>query len=54
MGVIGSWQSGFFWGSGEANSQINSLEEAADRPNSLQTNYSVDCMVCRQYGLPIV
>ena len=41
----------FFWGSGEANSQTNSLYEAADRPNSLQTTLSVDFMVYKLYGL---
>ena len=46
-----STQSGFFWGSGEANSQTNSLYEAADRPNSLQTTLSVDFMVYKLYGL---
>ena len=47
-------QNVFFWGSGEANSQTNSPQEATDRPNSVQTIYSVDCKVCRQYSLPIV
>ena len=44
-------QSVFFWGSEEANSQTNSLYEAADRPNSLQTTLSVDFMVYKLYGL---
>ena len=47
-------QSGFFWGSGEANSQTNSPQEADDRPKSLQSVNSVALMVCWQYGLPII
>ena len=39
-------QSGFFWGSGEANSQTNSPQEADDRPKSLQSVNSVALMVC--------
>ena len=44
-------QSVFFWGSGEANSQTNSPQEADDRPKSLQSVNSVALMVCRLYGL---
>ena len=43
-------QSVFFWGSGEANSQTNSLQKAADRPNRLQTVYSSDSMASILHG----